>query len=91
MLANVPPYCEAYIPASLDQDLPMVPSDLHKKEYLGLEYRSLLQHASETEVQVTVDHSKAVEARWFRIRTGRITASRFKVHAALTQLILQRT
>ena len=41
-------------------------------------------------MQVTVDHSKAVEARWFKMRAGRITASKFKVHAALTQLIFQR-
>ena len=78
MLTNVPPYCEACIPASPDQDLPMVLSDLHRKEYLSLEYRSLLHLASETEVQVTVYQAKAIEAKWFRMRAGRITASKFK-------------
>ena len=84
VLANVPPYCEAYIPASLDQDLPVVLSELRRKEYLRLEYRSLLQLASETEVQVTAYQAKAVEAKtrdqaksriWLRMRAGRITAS----------------
>ena len=87
VLANVPPYCEAYILASLDQDLPVVLSELHRKEYLSLEYRSLLQLASETEVHITGDQAKAVEAKtrdqtksriWFRMRAGRITASKFK-------------
>jgi hypothetical protein len=87
VLAIVPPYSEAYIPASLDQDLPMVLSDLHKKEYLSLGYSSLLQVASETELHLTVDQAKTVEAKtrdqaksriWFRMRAGRITASKFK-------------
>ena len=60
VLANVPPYCEAYIPASLDQ---VVLSELHRKEYLSLEYRSLLQLASETKVHITGDQAKAVEEK----------------------------
>ena len=68
MPANVPPYCEAYIPASLDQDLPMIMSDLHKKEYLSLEYRNLLQLASETEVQVTVEAKTRDQTKWIHLQ-----------------------
>ena len=87
MLAIVPPYSESYIPASLDEELPMVLSDLHKKEYLTFGYSSLLQVASETKLHVTVDQARAVEAKtrdqaksriWFRMRAGRITASKFR-------------
>lgn len=87
VLAIVSPYSEAYIPASLHQGLPMVLSDLHKKEYLSLGYNSLLQIASETKLQLMVDQAKTVEMKtrdqaksriWFRMQAGRITASNFK-------------
>ena len=88
VLALMPPYSEAYIPASLDQDLSMVLSDLlHKKEYLDLGYSSLLQVASEISMHVTCDQAKTVEIKTrdqaksrlcFRMRAGRITASKFK-------------
>ena len=61
VLANIPPYCEAYIPASLDQDLPVILSG--RNILISLEYRSLLQLASETEVHITGDQAKAVEAK----------------------------
>ena len=87
VLAIVPPYSEAYVPASLDQDLPMVLSDMYKKDYLSLGYRSLLQLANQTNVCLTADQAKAVESKtrdqaksriWFRMRAGRVTASKFK-------------
>ena len=87
VLAIVSPYSEAYIPASLDQDLPMVLSDLYKREYLSLGYSSLLQLANETELHLTVDQAKSVEVKmrgqlksriWFRMQAGRIMTSRFK-------------
>lgn len=93
VLAIVSPYSEAYIPASLHQDLPMVLSDLHK-EYLSLGYSSLLQIGSETKLQLTVDQAKTVEVKtrdqtksgmWFRMRAERITASNFK-NACCTDL-----
>ena len=63
MLAIVPPYSEAYIPASLDQDLPMVLYEVYKREYLSLGYSSLLQLANETELHVTADQAKTVEMK----------------------------
>ena len=87
MLAIAPTHYEAYIPVSLDQDLPTVLSNLYKKDYLSLGYSSLLQIARETKLTLTVEQSKTVETKtrdqvksriWFRLRTGRITASKFK-------------
>ena len=63
VLAIVPPYSEAYVPASLDQDLPMVLSDMYKKDYLSLGYRSRLQLANQTNVCLTADQAKAVESK----------------------------
>ena len=63
VLAIVPPYSEAYIPASLDQDLPKVLSDLYKREYFSLGYSSLLQLANETELHLTADQAKTVEMK----------------------------
>ena len=74
-----------YIPASLDQDLPMVLPDLFKKEYLSLGYSRLLRIARETKLQLTVEQAKTVETKtrdqlksriWFRMQARRITASR---------------
>ena len=87
VLAIVPQYCEKYIHASLDKDLPMVLSDLYKSDNLTLGYDNLLQLALETRLKVTSDQSKAVETKtrdqansriWFHMRAGRITASKFK-------------
>ena len=87
VLAAVPPYCEAYIPATLAEDLPMVLSELYKNEHLTLGYHSLLQLAKNTTLTVTAEQAKAVETKtraqsnsriWFRMRAGRITGSKFK-------------
>ena len=61
---------------------------MYKKDYLSLGYRSLLQLANQTNVCLTADQAKAVESKtrdqaansriWFRMRAGRITASKFK-------------
>ena len=62
-------------------------SELFKAEYLDLNYGQLLQVAAECNVSVTEDEARCVEMEtraqansrlWFRMRTGRITASRFK-------------
>ena len=63
MLAIVPPYSDAYIPATLDQDLPMVLTDLYKMEYLSLGFSSLLQEASSITLTMTTEQASAVEAR----------------------------
>ena len=63
VLATVAPYCEAYIPATLVKDLPMVLSELYKKEHLTLGYNSLLQLAKDTTLTVTAEQAKAAETK----------------------------
>ena len=65
----------------------MVLSDLYRTEYLSLGYHELLEIAGNTEVNITANQGRAAEAGtrnqansrlWFRMRCGRITASKFK-------------
>ena len=79
VLAGVAPYCEAYVPATLAEDLPMVLSELYKNEHLTFKYHSLLQLAKDTTLTVTAEQAKAVETKtqaqsnsslWFRMRAG---------------------
>ena len=87
VLAVVSPYCDAYVPSSLAPELPMVLSDLYRTEYLSLGYHRLLEIAENTEINITANQGRAAEAGtrnqansrlWFRMRCGRITASKFK-------------
>ena len=87
VLALVPPHCDNYVPTSLAPELPNVLSDHYQTEYLKLGYHELLQKASSIDITVTTSQALAVEAKtknqassrlWFRMRTGRITASKIK-------------
>lgn len=87
VLAVVPAHCDKYVPTSLSPELPMVLSDLYRPENNSVGYYGLLQIAARTEVTVTAEQVQAVETKtrdqaesrlWFRLRTGRITASKFK-------------
>lgn len=87
MLAVIPPYSDAYIPATLSQDLPMTLTSLYDKEYLNLGFMNLLQKANNIKVSITTEQATAVEMQtrdqansrvWFRMRAGRITVSKFK-------------
>ena len=62
-------------------------TDLYNPLYLSLSYYELLQLSNKVVLTVTADQSKAVEAKtrdqsnsriWFRMRAGRVTASKFK-------------
>jgi hypothetical protein len=87
VLALVPSHCDDYVPTSLAPELPNVLSDLYQAEYLKLGYHELLQKAHSLDITVTINQVLAVEAKtknqaasrlWFRMRAGRITASKFK-------------
>ena len=87
VLAVVSPYCDAYVQSSLAPELLMVLSDLYRTEYLSLGYHRLLEIAQNTEINITANQGRAAEAGtrnqansrlWFRMRCGRITASKFK-------------
>ena len=85
ILSLVEPHCVSYVPASVAPELPRPLHELFKKEYLSLSYGELLQLPSN--ITVTDAEAAAVESQtrdqansriWFRLRAGRITASKFK-------------
>ena len=87
ILSLVKKHSSGYIPKSLNPNLPMCLSDLFKSEYLQKNYGEILKHAEEVDISITQDKIRVVESEtrsqakspiWFRMRTGRITASRFK-------------
>ena len=62
-------------------------SQLFKAEYLRMNYGELLKEGEKCTITVTTEEAKVVEQQtrgqaksrlWFRMRTGRITASQFK-------------
>ena len=76
-----------YIPKSLAFDLPLVLSDLYNQDLRCAQYLEILQHASTIGIikscSVSANQQVAVRSQansklWFRMGTGRITASRFK-------------
>lgn len=80
-------YCDNYIPSVLSSDLSPVLTDLYKPCNLSLSYFELLKLSNETVLTITDEQIKAVEMKtrdqsnsrlWFRMRAGRITASKFK-------------
>ena len=80
-------HSSSYVPSSLAKGLPPPLCDFFKPEHLKKSFEDLLQLSEDTEVVVTLDQSKAVEEEtrtqansrlWFRMRAGRITASKLK-------------
>ena len=87
ILSLVEPYASNYIPKSLDENLPLCLSGMYKPEYLVMNYSELLKVCETCDVSVSQQQAKAVELNtksqsksplWSSMRTGRITASRFK-------------
>ena len=87
LLSLIEPYSSKYVPRSLDEDLPMCLSNLFKPENLTCSYGELLQLVKEFDITVTPNQIEAVESKtrlqsksslWFRMRCGRITASKFR-------------
>ena len=84
ILSLVEPYASNYIPKSLDENLPLCLSGMY---YLVMNYSELLKVCETCDVSVSQQQAKAVELNtksqsksplWSSMRTGRITASRFK-------------
>lgn len=87
VLSVLPGYCDRYIPSALSSDLPLILTDLYRPGNLTLGYYDLLKQADKTVLTVTDQQCQAVEMKtrdqsnsrlWFRMRAGRITASKFK-------------
>ncbi len=87
ILSVWPGYCEHFVPKSLSHDLPVILTSLYNSENLKLDYHDLLQASSEANIMVSQEQVLHVEQQtrgqsctrlWNRMRSGRITASRFK-------------
>ena len=87
ILSLVEPYSSNYIPKSLDENLPICLSGLCKPEDHFMNYGELLKVCETCDISVSQQQAEVVELNtksqsksslWFNMRTGRITASRFK-------------
>ena len=87
ILSLISPYSDSYIPKSLAPDLPIALTNLYDPDNLKVGYHHLLQKASEVNITVTESQAMLVEREtrsqscsrlWYRMRSGRITASKFK-------------
>lgn len=87
ILSLIAPYSSQYIPKTLDSGLPMCLSELYKPEYAELNFGELITLAKSYSVSITEEQALLVESKtrlqsnsrlWLRMRTGRVTASRFK-------------
>ena len=88
VLSVLPTYCDSFIPSSLDSDLPFVLDNLFKPSFLKCSFYKLLAEAKQTVLpHVSEDQCKTAERMtrdqsncrlWFRLRAGRITASKLK-------------
>ena len=87
ILSLVEPYSSNYIPKSLDENLPLCLSQLYKPEKRFMNYGELLKICETCDINISEQQVEAVELStksqsksplWVNMRTGRITASRFK-------------
>ena len=90
ILSLVEPYAIDYIPKSLDEGLPLCLSQIYNPDAILMNYGELLQFCETQDIGVTQQQAEAVELNtksqsksplWFNMRSGRITASRFKAAA----------
>ena len=96
LLSLIPEHSDSYVPKSLDPELPIVLSNLFDKHLADADFPCLLEKAEEVVESLVVDKNQQalVEGKtrdqansrlWFRMRTGRITASKFKAAVVLIQ------
>ncbi len=87
ILSLVESYSDDYVPKCLDISLPKPLTDLYDSQHLNKNYSELLKITTEIDIHITTEQIQTVEEKtrgqansrlWFRMRTGRITASRFK-------------
>ncbi|KAL9950729.1 hypothetical protein ACROYT_G043277 [Oculina patagonica] len=89
LLSLIPAHSNAYIPKSLNPELPEILLNLFDSSLADADYPILLKKAEEVLSNITVSkkQQQLVEEKtrdqansrlWFRMRTGQITASKFK-------------
>ena len=82
-------HSDSYVPKSLNPDLPAVLSSLYDENLRDADFSTVVQKAAEiaNSLKITNQQKKIVEEKtrdqansrlWFRMRSGRITASKFK-------------
>ena len=89
ILSLIDEFSDDYVPRSLDPSLPTIMSECFDKELSDVDFTTLEKLANEklNLYSVTEEQQKEVEQQtrmqsnsriWFRMRTGRVTASKFK-------------
>ena len=89
LLSLIPEHSDCSVPKSLDPELPIVLSNLFDQHLADADFPCLLEKAEEVVESLMVDKNQkalveektrdqASSRLWFRMRTGRITASKFK-------------
>ena len=87
ILSLVEPYSDQFVPKSLQDKFPPILTELHDERYHDADYEDLLYHCSSLDISFTQEEGKAAEEctrdqaasdTWFRLRAGRITASKMK-------------
>ena len=87
ILSLIHKYSDKYISKSSLAGFPKGLQQLHRTEYMNLQYHELIQACESVNIDVTDDMAKAVEREtrgqqhsrlWFKYRAGRVTASRMR-------------
>ena len=93
VLALVEPYASRYVPESLSDKLPPILSGMFDKAMMGKSFEEVMAGSNEvarlykaTDEQIRAaeqaTRSQASSKVWFRLRSGRVTASKFKAVCA---------
>lgn len=89
VMALMKEFSDAYVPSSINEDLPPVLSTYFDKELSAAEYDTVMSVCEQklfiydinAKEQIAVEERTRKQANsrlWFRMRTGRVTASKFK-------------
>ena len=87
ILSLTEPYLEKFVPESLQEKFPPVLTELYDEQHEKTDFDELYQHCQSLTVDFSQREAEAAEAAtreqarsdiWFRLRAGRITASKMK-------------
>ena len=95
VLSLVNPFSDAYVPRDFNEEFPPLISDFVDTSCFNLPYDELLVKCREVKSSINVSkeqsliaeketHNQSQSNKWFKLRSGRITASR--LHAVLHKL-----
>ena len=84
ILPIVPGYTKSFEPSFLKSSYPQSLKDLHKIEYVTLNYKELIDICNNVDISITFEQLINIEKatclqancyKWYHFRTGRVTAS----------------